>query len=67
MKGKAIDEQLRLYIEKSGLSTYRLSLESGVGASVISRFLNEGSDMQLSNASKIAVALNLELKPGKKA
>ena len=54
-------KQLKTYIEKSEMSTYRLSLESGVGTSVIARFLNNDSDIQLSNAGKIANVLGLEL------
>ena len=44
---KQISEQIKDYINKSGISLYRLSLDSGVGHRVLLRFVNEDSDCLL--------------------
>jgi hypothetical protein len=51
----------------SGLSLYRLSLDSGVGLRVLTRFVNKGSDIKASNLDKIGEALGLELVSKKKS
>ena len=56
---KQISEQIKDYINKSGISLYRLSLDSGVGHRVLLRFVNEDSDMKASNLDKIAEYLSL--------
>ena len=51
---KQISEQIKEHIEKSGISLYRISLDSGVGHRVLLRFVNEDSDMKISNIDKLA-------------
>lgn len=57
-----ISEALRAQIVASGLTAYQLSAESGVEASVLSRFLAEERDIRLQTADKLAAALGGELK-----
>ena len=54
-------ETLRQAILDSGRSAYALQQETGVDASVITRFLNEERDLRLETAGKLADALGLKL------
>jgi lambda repressor-like predicted transcriptional regulator len=56
---KTISEQIKEHIKKSGISLYRLSIDSGVGLRVLTRFVNEGSDMKASNLDKLCMTLGL--------
>lgn len=58
---KTLSESLRAAIEKSGLSVYRLSKESGVQATMIHMFLRGEKDLRLSTADRLAAALGLKL------
>ncbi len=58
---KTISEQIKEHIKKSGISLYRLSIDSGVGLRVLTRFVNEGSDMKASNLDKLCEALSLTI------
>jgi plasmid maintenance system antidote protein VapI len=49
-------------IIKSGKTAYQLSSETGVVASVISRFLSGERDIRLETAGKLAAAIGAELK-----
>jgi len=54
-------ETLRKAIIDSGRSAYALQQETGVDASVISRFLHEERDLRLETAGKLAAALGMTL------
>ncbi len=54
-------EQLRSALEASGVSRYRLSAESGVSQSHLSRFVSGESGCSVENAERIADALGLEI------
>lgn len=58
---KTISEQIKEHIKKSGISLYRLSIDSGVGLRVLTRFVNEGSDMKASNLDKLCDTLGLTI------
>ncbi len=58
---KELADILRKAITDSGLSALQLSKETGVSQPSITEFLR-GKDMRLTNASKIAAYLGLELK-----
>lgn len=61
-KRKTLAEQLIEAIEKSELSRYRISKETGLAASALSEFVNRNRDLSLGNADKLCEILNLELK-----
>ena len=56
-------EQLRAAITKSGLSGNQLARVAGVPQSVVSRFLQGKRTITVETASRLAVALGLELRP----
>lgn len=53
--------ELREAIESAGVSRYRISIESGVSQSHLSRFMSGESGCSVENAEKIAEALGLEI------
>jgi len=64
----SISDQLRTAIEahiKRGRTVYRVAKEAGITPAMLSRFLNDGLDLRLSTAAKLAAALGLELRPKK--
>jgi transcriptional regulator with XRE-family HTH domain len=61
MSRKSINAQLREAIEKSDMSRYRISAESGVSQAVLSRFVNGQADLTLAKAEKICEALGIDL------
>lgn len=62
-----LDKQIRDVIARSGVSQYRLAVESGVSNAAICRFLNHNQSLTLRTAGKLLAALNVsvELKPNK--
>jgi len=59
----SISRQLKRAIKTSGKSAYRLGKESGVSASVISRWLAGDRDsISLTTAEKLCNVLKLELR-----
>jgi len=62
-KQSYLEDALRKAILDSGMNTVQVEKASGVSQSIISRFLNQERGITFSTASKIAHALNLELKP----
>jgi transcriptional regulator with XRE-family HTH domain len=60
-KTTTIVDQLREAIEQSGLTAYRLSKETGVLESTLSRFLSGERDIRLETAAAIAEHLGLQL------
>lgn len=61
-KTNELAEALRDAVERSGRSCYALSAETGVAASVLSRFMAGERDLKLETASRLIVALGLELR-----
>ena len=62
-KQSYLEDTLRKAILDSGMNTVQVEKVSGVSQSIISRFLNQERGITFSTASKIAYALDLELKP----
>lgn len=58
---KEMADILRVAIRKSGKPLLTIATDTGVAVSTLSEFM-AGADMRLSNASKIAAYLGLELK-----
>lgn len=56
-----ISKQLRDAIRASGYSRYRLSQETGVGQSVLSRFMAGKYNLSLANIDRLAEFLGLRL------
>jgi len=63
---KDIEKQLKQAIEKSKMSRYRISKESGLTESQLSYFVNDHRTLTLPAAAKLAKVLGLELKPIKR-
>jgi transcriptional regulator with XRE-family HTH domain len=64
-----ISDQLRAAAAarvKAGWTVYRVAKEAGITPAMLSRFLNDGLDLRLSTAAKLAAALGLELRPARK-
>ena len=62
-KYKDIETQLRMAIESSEMSRYKISQLSGISEASLSLFVNRKRTLTLESAAKIAQVLNLELKP----
>lgn len=60
-KRRAVSEQLRQHIERSGLSTYRLGIDADIAPGLVSRFLNRQRSLSLDTVDRICDALDLEL------
>lgn len=60
-KTDTLADQLRAAIEESGLTAYRIGIETGLPAPTISRFLNNERDLTLGTADRIAAYLGLRL------
>ena len=58
-----LEKVLRDALKDSGLSTYQLGKLTGVSKAVIYRFISGQRSITLPTASKIAEAMELELKP----
>jgi hypothetical protein len=56
-----ISVQLKSAIEESGLTHYRIGVDTGIGPDQVSRFL-DGQDIRISTADKLAEYFKLELK-----
>lgn len=54
-------DEVRDAIESSGLSRYRLSMESGVAQSVLSRFMNGTRGLSTETLDKLAVVLRMSV------
>ncbi len=58
---KTISEQLRRFIQDSGLSTYQLERETGVHNSMLSRFLRDERGLRLESVDALSKYLKLRL------
>lgn len=54
--------QIKRAIDASGLSIYRLAIESGIPQPVLQRFVSGERDIKLSTADKLAVYFGLTLR-----
>ena len=60
-KRKLISDQLRDAIESSKVSRYRVSIETGISQSALSRFMSGERGLPLSTIDTLAEYLDLEL------
>jgi transcriptional regulator with XRE-family HTH domain len=61
MGKKSLSEQLRIEIQRCGKTRYRLSQETGVSQSVLSRFIAGKSELTIANAEKVCKAIGTEM------
>jgi transcriptional regulator with XRE-family HTH domain len=61
MASKALSEQLREAVERSGKTRYRISLETGISQAVLSRFVNRQRELSLANVDTLCAALGLRV------
>ena len=61
-KRQGMADQLRQAIEASGMSYYRVSMETGISQATVGRFMAGTVDLRLSNVEKLAELLGFELK-----
>jgi hypothetical protein len=62
MAAKRISDQLREAIERSGKTRYRISLETGITQSQLSRFVNDPAvSLSLANIDKLCECIGAEL------
>ena len=59
--GLTVSEALKKAIEASGVSRYRISKETGVEESALSRFVNGKRSLDLRSVDEVATYLGLEL------
>ena len=57
-----ISQQLHRAIRDSGLTSYRLGMDSGTKPTVIDRFMRGERDLRLRTVDKLAAVLELELR-----
>ncbi|MFO0422821.1 MAG: helix-turn-helix domain-containing protein [Planctomycetia bacterium] len=60
-KPKPIDAALKAAITRSGLTHYALAKAAGLSPAQLDRFVSGRRDLRLETASRLAVALGLEL------
>lgn len=58
---ESINEQLRKKLRRCGKTRYRLSMETGISQSVLSRFAAGETELTIVNAEKLCTALGIEL------
>lgn len=61
-KSKAMPDVIREAIRRDGRSLYRLEIDTGVAAAVLSRFMRGERDVNLRTADRLCKALGLELR-----
>lgn len=63
MSDKLFSEQLRTAILKSGLTRYRISMETGIKLNQLSRFINAKSGLSIKNIDKLLCCIGGKLAP----
>jgi hypothetical protein len=65
-RSKNMPDVIREAIRRDGRSLYRLEIDSGVAAAVLSRFMRGERDLNLRTADRLCKALGLELRPARR-
>lgn len=60
-KAKSLTDQLRQFIETAEVSRYRLSKQTGISQSLLSRFMHGTAGLSVDSLDTLADALDLEL------
>jgi hypothetical protein len=61
MADEVISDQLRRAITSSDKSRYRISLETGISESILSRFVNRGAGLSLANIDKLGNCIGAKI------
>ena len=56
-----LDKQVRDLVKQSGVSQYRLAIDSGLSNAAICRFLSKDQTLTLRSAGKILAALSIRV------
>jgi hypothetical protein len=64
-KKKPFSEQLRGAVKRSDMTRYRISLQTGIAQSILSRFMNQGAGLSMESVDKLVECLDLKLVPRK--
>ena len=60
-KHERFSEQLRRALETSDKTRYRISKETGIDQSILSRFVNRAAGLSMENVDKLVECLGLRL------
>ncbi len=60
-KKPPFSEQLRRAVEQSDLTRYRISKQTGIVQSILSRFVNQGAGLSMDSVDKLCECLELRL------
>jgi hypothetical protein len=66
MKAPTFSDQLRRAILDSGMTRYRISQESGIAESVLSRFVHQKQGLTSDSIDRLMDFLGLEIRPRRK-
>jgi DNA-binding Xre family transcriptional regulator len=54
-------DRLRRAVSTCGKTRYRISIETGISESILSRFVNKGAGLSLANVDKLCECIGAEL------
>jgi len=60
-KKQRFSDMLRHAVERSKLTRYRISLQTGIAQSILSRFIHQGAGVSMANIDKLFDCLDLEI------
>jgi len=60
-KKQRFSEQLRRAVERSDLTRYQISKQTGIAQSILSRFVNQGAGLSMDSVDKLCQCLGLRL------
>ncbi len=60
-KKQRFSEQLRRAVRQSDLSRYRISKQTGIAQSVLSRFVNQGAGLSMESVDRLCECLGLSV------
>jgi transcriptional regulator with XRE-family HTH domain len=64
-KGKRFSNQIRLAVDESGVSNYRIAADTGISEAILSRFKNGKSGLSLEKLDTLADYIGFECVPCK--
>ncbi len=64
-KAATVSEVLRMEIEQSGLSMYRVAKNAGIGYTTLHRFIHRERSLSMEALDKLCASMGLELQPKK--
>ena len=61
VRKRRFSEQLRRAVERSELTRYQISKQTGIAQSILSRFVNQGAGLSMDSVDKLCECLGLRL------